>query len=83
MMHYTSEASRIEKSFYRLTSRISELENALIEERRQVLAYSPDYIEWRETNNMPEHFQSEEDWEPYRKAAIRQLHEEGLLWRRL
>lgn len=82
MMHYTTEATRIEKTFYGLTSRISELENALIEERRQVLAYSPDYIGWREKNNMPDDFRSDEDWEPYREAAIRQLREEGLLWRR-
>lgn len=73
---------RIEKSFYGLTSRISELEDALIEERRQVLAYSPDYIAWREKNDMPSELRSDEDWEPYRKAASQQLMDEGLLWRR-
>jgi len=62
-----------------MESRISELERALVEERRQVLAYSPDYIGWRERNNMPDDIRSDEDWEPYRMAARRQLHEEGLV----
>jgi len=59
--------------------RIAELEKALIEERMWVLAISPNEIEWRDQNNLPDDIRSEEDWIPYRKAACEQLQKEGLL----
>ena len=61
---------------------IQRLEKALIEERMRVLAFSPNEIEWRYQNNLPD-IRSEEDWLPYREAACEQLQAEGLLGGRL
>lgn len=60
---------------------ISSLKCALVEERARVLAFTPDEIEWRTRNNMPD-VKDEGDWETYIEAAKKQLREEGLLWQK-
>lgn len=58
---------------------LAAMKNVLVRERMLVLAFSPNEIMWREQNNMPSSFRSDEDWAPYEKAARQQLREEGVL----